>query len=299
MGVMKSMKILVTGSSGQLGSDCKQILHSFHDVVALNSREMDITDQKAIQETFTENNPDFVVNCAAYTKVDACESEREMAWKVNVEGTQNLAIGASEQGSKLIHISTDYVFDGKKNLPEPYVEEDELRPLSYYGKTKLKGEMVVRRVCDNHMIVRTAWVYGLHGHNFLRTMLRLALQEPQQRVKVVNDQFGSPTWSYHLALQINKLVEMDGLGTFHATSEGYCTWYELATYFLEKMGVKHQLIPCATCDYPTPAARPQNSILENKRLKEQGGNIMPHWQVGIDQFVEKYGDNLLGKWGLS
>ncbi|MDR4503881.1 MAG: dTDP-4-dehydrorhamnose reductase [Candidatus Scalindua sp.] len=292
------MKILVTGSNGQLGTDCKQVLQCSHDVVGLNSKELDITNQETIQEYFNENNPDFVVNCAAFTKVDACESERELAWKVNVEGTQKLALSACEHGSKLIHISTDYVFDGRKNLPEPYVEEDEPCPLSYYGKTKLKGEIAVRRVNSNHMIVRTAWVYGLHGYNFLRTMLRVALQEPERRLKVVDDQFGSPTWSYHLALQINKLVEMDGQGTFHATSEGYCTWYELATYFLEKMDVKHRLIPCSTCDYPTPAVRPHNSILENRRLKEQGGNIMPHWQVGIDQFTEKYRGNLLKEWGL-
>ncbi len=292
------MKILVTGSNGQLGTDCREVLQHSHDVVACNSQELDITNQKAIHEYFNKHTPDCIVNCAAYTKVDDCESERELAWKVNVDGTQKLALSAYEHGSKLIHISTDYVFDGRKNLPGSYVEDDELCPLSYYGKTKLEGEMVVRRVNRSHMIIRTAWVYGLHGYNFLRTILRLVLQDPKRRLKVVNDQFGSPTWSYHLAEQINKLIEVEGQGTFHATSEGYCTWYELATYFLERMGIRHNIVPCSTDEYPTPAVRPQNSILENRRLKEMGANRMTHWHVGIDQFITKYKDCLLNAWGV-
>ena len=234
------MKILITGSNGLLGSDCKQVLQREHDVVACNSQEMDITDEEAIRETLNKNNPDIVVNCAAYTKVDACESKKELAWKINVDGTRRIALGASEYGSKLIHISTDYVFDGRKSLPEPYVEDDEQCPVSYYGKIKLEGEKAVRRIVANHMIIRTAWVYGMHGHNFLKTMLKLALNDPERQIKVVNDQYGSPTWSYQLAQQIGKLIQLNGQGTFHATSEGYCTWYDVAKYFLEKMGLRHQ-----------------------------------------------------------
>jgi len=289
------VKILITGSNGQLGSDCKKVLRREHEVVACNSQEMDITDKEAIQETLNENNPDIVVNCAAYTKVDACESEKELAWKINVVGTQRIALGASEYGSKLIHISTDYVFDGRKRLPEPYVEDDEQCPVSYYGKVKLEGEKVVRKIVANHMIVRTAWVYGMHGHNFLKTMLTLALNDPERQIKVVNDQYGSPTWSYQLAQQIGKLIELNEQGTFHATSEGYCTWYDIAKYFLEKMGLRHNLIPCSTDEYPTPAVRPQNSILENKRLKELGGNLMTHWQNGIDLFVERFRNTLINE----
>ncbi|MCP5005305.1 MAG: dTDP-4-dehydrorhamnose reductase [Planctomycetes bacterium] len=287
------MKILVTGSNGQVGADCKQVLQHSHDVVARNSKELDITNMKVTSKSLNENKPDFIVNCAAYTKVDACESERELAWKVNVDGTLNLALCACEHGSKLIHISTDFVFDGRKKLPESYAEDDELCPVSYYGKTKLEGEMEVRRVNRNHMIVRTAWVYGFHGHNFLRTMLRLALNDPERQIKVVNDQYGSPTWSYQLAQQIEKLIELNGQGTFHATSEGYCTWYEVAKYFLEKMGIRHNLVPCSTDEYPTPASRPKNSILENKRLKELECNIMTHWHDGIDQFVDTHKKNLI------
>ena len=154
------MKILITGSNGLLGNDCKQVLRHEHDVVACNSQEMDITDEKAIHEALNENNPDIVVNCAAYTKVDACESQKELAWKINVDGTRRIALGASEHGSKLIHISTDYVFDGRKSLPEPYVEDDEQCPVSYYGKIKLEGETLVRKIVANHMIVRTAWLYA-------------------------------------------------------------------------------------------------------------------------------------------
>ncbi len=282
------MKILISGSNGQLGTDCTQVLRQSHDVVALSSKEMDITNLEVTKETISHFNPDFVVNCAAYNKVEACETEKALAWKINVDGTQKLAFSVYEYGGKLIHISTDYVFNGKKNLHEPYVENEEPCPISYYGKTKLEGELVVRKMSDHHIIVRTAWVYGIKGHNFLKTMLRLALSDPKRQIKVIHDQFGSPTWSYHLAQQIDKLIEINGQGIYHATSEGYCTWYEVAQYFLEKMGVKHNVVPCSTDEYPTPAVRPQNSILENKRLKEQGINLMPHWQDGIDLFVKRF-----------
>ena len=287
------MKILISGCDGQLGSDCEQVLRRNHEAVGVDLKDMNITDLRLVKEVIGHVRPDVVVNCAAYTNVDASETDRSLAWKVNAEGPRNLASMVEKYGSRLIHISTDYVFDGRKDPPEPYLENDEPNPLSYYGKTKLEGEMAVRQTTDRYFILRTAWLYGVRGHNFLKTILMLALKNPEEAIKVVNDQFGSPTWSHTLALQIEKLVQVNGQGTYHASSEGHCTWYELAKYFLETMGVPHVLVPCVTEDYPTPALRPRNTILENRRLKECGINLMPHWQEDLDQFVSMFGVRLI------
>jgi len=289
------MKILICGSTGQLGSDCVCVLKKKHEVMAMNSRELDITNPVKVEEAIRRMSPSIILNCAAYTNVDACETERESAWKINVEGPKNLASIIQEKGSCLIHISTDYVFNGKKNSPDPYIEDDMTEPLSYYGRTKLKSEEVVRKATDHHVILRTAWLYGINGHNFLKTLLKLALKNPEREIKVVNDQFGSPTWSYRLALQIDKLIEAGCRGTYHATSEGYCTWYELANHFLEEMGVPHSIVPCTTEEYPTTAKRPTNSILENRQLKKKNINIMPHWQDDLDQFIFVYKERLISE----
>jgi dTDP-4-dehydrorhamnose reductase len=289
------MKILICGASGQLGSDCAQVLQQVHEVFALSSKELDITDSSDVDRIIGNFTPEIILNCAAYTKVDACETERELAWKVNVEGPKNLAAGVTKYGGLLIHISSDYVFDGRKEPPEPYVEDDEPNPLSYYGRTKLEGEVAVMQTTDQYIILRTAWLYGIHGQNFLKTVLKLALRNPDKRVKVVNDQFGSPTWSYRLALQIAELIEKNGRGTYHATAEGDCTWYELASHFLGKMGVPHLLVPCTSEEYPTPAIRPKNSILENKRLKKAGINLMEDWSHDVDHFVSNFQEQLLNE----
>ena len=287
------MKILISGCDGQLGSDCGQVLRRNHEVVGVDLKDMNITDAAVVENVIARVRPDILINCAAYTNVDACEKDRSLAWKVNVEGPKNLACIVEQYGGRLVHISSDYVFDGRKDPPEPYLEDDEPNPLSYYGRTKLEGEVAVRQATDHHLILRTAWLYGVRGHNFLKTMLRLALQKPEEEIRVVNDQFGSPSWSYRLALQIEKLIYVNGDGVYHATSEGHCTWYELAKGFLETIGVPHALIPCATEDYPTPAPRPRNSILENRRLKERGINVMPHWQKDVDQFISTFGERLI------
>ncbi len=287
------MKILISGCDGQLGSDCEQVLRRNHEAVGVDLKDMNITDLRLVKEVIGHVRPDVVVNCAAYTNVDASETDRSLAWKVNAEGPRNLASMVEKYGSRLIHISTDYVFDGRKDPPEPYLENDEPNPLSYYGKTKLEGEMAVRQTTDHYLILRTAWLYGVRGHNFLKTILMLAEKNPEEAIKVVNDQFGSPTWSHTLALQIEKLVQVNGQGTYHASSEGHCTWYELAKYFLETMSVPHALVPCVTKDYPTPALRPRNTILENRRLKERGINLMPRWQEDLDQFISMFGVRLI------
>ena len=166
-------------------------------------------------------------------------------------------------------------------------------PTSYYGFSKLEGEKAVALKTDRYTILRTAWLYGAFGHNFLKTMLRFAVGDPQREIKVVHDQFGSPTWSYGLAEQIKRVIEADVSGLFHATSEGYCTWYDLAKRFLHEMEVPVALVPCTTRDYPTPTKRPANSILENRRLKDEGLNIMQDWRVDLTQFVRMHKDHLL------
>ena len=279
------MRIVLVGRNGQLGSDCLQVLSRNHDLVAFGSRELDITDGNQVEEMVRGLHPEVVLNCAAFTKVDACEHERELAHRINVTGVRNLATSLARHGGKLLHISTDYVFDGQKPVPEPYLEEDAVAPLSYYGRTKVEAERIIMQELQEYSIVRTAWLYGRHGHNFLKTMLRLALRDPVPRIKVVNDQFGSPTWSYRLAEQLAKIIETAGQGIYHATSEGYATWFEVARSFLAEMGIAHQIDPCTTADYPTPARRPKNSILENHRLKAQGINLMRFWQDDLKEFI--------------
>jgi len=287
------MKILICGAGGQLGSDCAKVLQGAHEVFALSSKELDITDPPDVDRITGHLTPEIILNCAAYTNVDACETERGPAWKVNVEGPKNLASWAAKYGGLLIHISSDYVFDGRKEPPEPYVEDDEPNPLSCYGRTKLEGEAAVMQAAGQYIILRTAWLYGMHGRNFLKTILRSVLRNPGRKLKVVNDQFGSPTWSYRLALQIAELIKKNGRGTYHATAEGHCTWYELAGHFLTEMGIGHSLIPCTSDEYPTPAIRPGNSILENKRLKKAGINLMRDWFHDVDQFVSMFREQLI------
>jgi dTDP-4-dehydrorhamnose reductase len=289
------MKILVTGGKGQLGMDCVQVLRESHEVLAIDIDELDITRLTDLEALVQKFMPNLIINCAAYTQVDNCEIERKLAWNVNVMGTENLVKCSENQGGRLIHISTDYVFDGTKKIPEPYVEKDKPNPVSYYGITKYESEKVVRKGADRHVILRPAWMYGINGHNFLKTMLKLALNNPENEIRVVNDQYGSPTWAYGLALQIQRIIDTDAGGIYHATAEGYCTWFELAEYFLKKMQVPHTIVPCTSEEFPTRAKRPKNSILENRHLKEKGINIMSQWQDDIDRFVSSFRERLIGE----
>ena len=287
------MKLLITGAKGQLGNDCCAVMSSSHEVIAVDLDELDITNHNEVRAFVAEAKPDCIVNCAAFTQVDACEKQEDLAMAVNAKGPENLAMAISEQGGTLFHVSTDYVFDGCKKVPEPYTEKDETGPLSFYGKTKLAGEEAVRRRCQQHAIIRTAWLYGVHGHNILKTFLKLALCNSAQPIKVVDDQFGSPTWSHRLAEQIQACVNGNVTGTVHATAEGYCSWYELAAYFLQTINIPHQVVPCTTEEYPTPASRPKNSILENGRLKQLQLNCMKHWKEDVDTFVHLHRHRLL------
>ena len=287
------MKIMITGAGGQLGHDCLRVFGRTHQVFPLGRRELDITHEALVHEAVQKIRPELILNCAAHTGVDACETETALARELNVSGPRYLAESALRWGALLVHISTDYVFDGQKTVPEGYTEDDPPGPISVYGKTKLAGERAVAEVLEDHIILRTAWLYGARGHNFLKTMLKLALADPSREIRVVNDQFGSPTWSYRLALQMEKAVETGVRGVFHATSEGVCTWYDLASRFLNKMNVPHGIAPCSSDEFPTAAARPRNSILENHRLKRAGINAMAPWQEDLERYVEQFGERLL------
>ena len=287
------MNILITGSKGQLGNDCERVFSASHALTCLDIDELDIGDSGSVNQTADRIRPEVIINCAAFTQVDACETQPETAWRVNATGPENLARWARTNGALLVHISTDYVFDGKKTPPETYVETDAPAPLSGYGKTKLAGEQAVTAAGGDFIILRTAWLYGFHGHNFLRTILKKNLAEPERRLTIVDDQYGSPTWSYRLALQIRHLLEHNARGVFHASAEGYCSWYGLARYFLAKLGVPQLIAPCMTDEYRLPATRPQCAILENRRLSDAHLNIMESWQRDIDLFVEHFGPALI------
>ncbi len=287
------MKILISGSHGQLGHDVTALLSKSHNVVSCNSKELDISNRQMVERVVAQHQPEVIINCAAYTAVDNCETEKELAWRVNALGPENLAVSGETVGSRFIHISTDYVFDGNKQTDISYLEDDQVQPLSEYGKSKLAGEDAIMQFASNPLIMRTAWLYGHSGNNFLKTMLRLALADPSRELKVVNDQYGSLTWTNSLARQIENILDADIKGIVHATATGSSTWYVGACYFLDAMNVPYTFTPCTTAEYPTPAHRPANSILENKRLEEAGLSVFQSWQNDIDCFVKAHGEALI------
>ncbi len=289
------MKILLTGARGQLGHDCARVLGTEHMVFAFGSRELDIASENQVRERMAQVRPEAVINCAAYTGVDASESNQEQCWRVNAEGPAFLAAACVEHAARLLHFSTDYVFAGDRPVPQPYTEADPVSPLSEYGRSKLAGEEAVRAACADHLIIRTAWLYGIGGRNFLKTMLRLALSDPERTIRVVNDQYGSLTWTHRLARQIKELLPGELTGTIHATAEGHGSWYDGARLFLSAMGVPFSLEPCTTADYPTPARRPENSILDNSVLKANGLNRMVAWEEDVLTFARQYHAELLAE----
>lgn len=290
------MDILILGANGQLGQDCKEVLSGSYAVSGYDLPDLDISSRADVVEKLNRVEPEFLVNCAAYTAVDACEDDLT-CWKVNAEAPGYLAEWAAQNGAFLVHISTDYVFDGEKPLFEAYRKADLPSPVSEYGRSKQAGEKAVLTSGADAAVLRTAWLYGAHGKNFLKTMLRLTLQDPKREIRVVNDQFGSPTWSHTLARQIKMVVEANAKGVFHAASTGYCSRYDLAKTFLEMMEVPHRIVPCTTAEYPTPAKRPVNSILENTALKKAGLNIFQSWQMELEYFVKEHREVLLKEAG--
>ncbi|NMO96719.1 dTDP-4-dehydrorhamnose reductase [Paenibacillus lemnae] len=283
------MKVLVTGAGGQLGQDIvSAYVKSGHCVLACGRSELNITDSEQCHRVISSYQPDCIVHCAAYTNVDAAESDIKAAYRINAAGTRNVAVAAEETGAKLIYISTDYVFDGASE--QPYYEYDNTNPQSVYGKSKRAGELLVQSLCSRWFVVRTSWVFGLHGTNFVKTMLKLGRDKSQ--LQVVNDQKGSPTYTVDLA---NFLLELSGTqqyGIYHASGSGSCTWYEFTQAILEE-AQKHlnwpvtaRLEPCTTDEFPRPAPRPKNSVMEHMSIRTNGFADFPHWREALRQFLQ-------------
>jgi dTDP-4-dehydrorhamnose reductase len=295
--MFRGMKILITGSKGQLGTDCQALFGAEgHEIAAYDLPDIDIADREGMRRVLDAFRPEVLVNAAAYTAVDRAEGEgRESCWRANRDGPKVLAELAAERGIRLIHVSTDYVFAGDRPVPEAYVETDEPGPTSEYGKSKLAGEEAVRAAGGEWTILRTAWFYGARGHNFLKAVLRRAQARPGEPLKVVADQYGSPTGSWALARQIALVLREGATGLFHATDEGYTTWHGFAAAFFREMGMDTVVLPCATADYPTPTKRPANSILENAALKARGINAMPRWEDDLAGYVQRNREALLAE----
>jgi dTDP-4-dehydrorhamnose reductase len=287
------MKILLTGAKGLLGSECKEVMKGDYEIIDTDLEEFDITSWDTVIMTISQVSPDIILNCAAVTNVDECESKKRESERINVEGPRNLAQGAARYEKMIVHISSDFVFDGRKRVPQPYFEDDPMNPLSFYGITKMESELAVKQNASDYIIIRTGWLYGIRGDNFIKRILARAIQKDQEYLRVVNDQFGSPTWSFRLAQQIKLLIDRGKEGMYHATSEGYCSRYEWVKYLLERMGLKIPIVPCTSDEYPPAARMPANSILENRQLKTEGLNIMPNWQRDLDTFLDTYAEALL------
>ncbi len=276
------MRVLVTGVKGQLGFDVVNELEKRgHTAVGVDIDEMDITDAVAVEKGIRQAAVDAVIHCAAYTAVDAAEDNVELCRKVNAEGTENIARVCKELDLKMIYISTDYVFDGEGT--RPWEPDDHRDPLNVYGQTKYEGELAVEKYLDKYFIVRIAWVFGVNGKNFIKTMLRLG--ENNTDINVVNDQIGSPTYTYDLARLLVDMVESDKYGRYHATNEGLCTWYEFACEIFRQAGIKVNVHPVTSEEFPAKAKRPHNSRMDKTKLDQNGFEHLPKWQDALSRYL--------------
>jgi len=274
------MKILVTGANGQLGREIAR-QNQEHKLILTDFDTLDITNGDRVTSYFRTVQPEAVIHCAAYTNVDGAESDADGAFRVNVVGTQNIAAGCLEIGAKMVYVSTDYVFSG--NEQGLYREFDALNPQNIYGKTKQQGEEIVRQILGRHYIVRTAWLYG-DGNNFVSTMLKLA--ETNQKLCVVHDQIGTPTSTVDLATVIFKLLSSHAYGTYHATCQGHCSWYEFACEIFRLVGKEIEVLPVTTLQFPRPAKRPIHSVLDNYMLRMSIGDPMGKWQDSLEKYLQ-------------
>lgn len=279
------MKVLVTGVKGQLGHDVVNELEKRgHTAVGVDIQEMDITDSQAVRDVITRTAPDAVVHCAAYTAVDAAEDNVELCRRVNALGTENVAAVCRDLNCKLMYISTDYVFNGQGT--RPWEPDDEREPLNVYGQTKYEGELAVETL-EKYFIVRIAWVFGVNGKNFIKTMVNLG--KTHDSLTVVNDQIGSPTYTYDLARLLVDMIETDKYGRYHATNEGLCTWYEFACEIFRQAGLNVKVTPVTSDQYPAKATRPMNSRMDKSKLAENGFQPLPAWQDALARYLEVIG----------
>jgi len=282
------MKIAIFGIQGQLGRDLELALSDFQ-VIPMLFEEVNVTDSDRVAEAVSSASPDWVINAAAMTHVDKCETEERAAWEVNAQGARYVAAAAAESGARLVHVSTDYVFDGSKT--GPYVESDSPRPVNVYGVTKLAGEWFVQDTVPHHYIVRTSGLYGTHdcwgkGTNFVETMLRLARDHTE--LKIVRDEVLTPTFTEDLAAQIRRMIDEEPpWGMYHATNEGQCSWFDFATEIFRLSGTPIAVQGITSDQWGAPARRPANSVLENAALKSAGINVFPDWGDALERYLGK------------
>ncbi len=278
------MKVLVTGVKGQLGYDVvNELKKRGYTAVGVDVEEMDITNSSKVEEVIMREMPEAVVHCAAYTAVDAAEDNVDICRKVNAEGTENIAKVCGKSDIKLIYISTDYVFDGEgTHMWQP---DDERNPLNVYGQTKYEGELAVEKYTNKYFIVRIAWVFGVNGKNFIKTMLELGIR--RNELNVVNDQIGSPTYTYDLARLLVDMVESDKYGKYHATNEGLCTWYEFAQEIFRQVGMNVKVNPVSSDEFPSKAKRPHNSRMSKDKLEQNGFERLPAWEDALGRYLKE------------
>lgn len=281
------MNILVTGCNGQLGSEMQlqEKENPQHTFFNTDVEELDITDQDAIEKFVAYNGIDGIVNCAAYTAVDKAEANEELCTRLNAEAPAYLAAAVGRRGGWMIQISTDYVFDGTKHTP--YTEDDDTCPNSVYGKTKLVGELNVQKLCENSMIIRTAWLYSTFGNNFVKTMIRLGKEKPE--LGVIFDQIGTPTYARDLAVAIFAAVNKGIVpGVYHFSNEGVISWYDFTKAIHRIAGINTcHVRPLHTAEYPTPAKRPHYSVLDKTKIKNTFGIEVPYWEESLRECIEK------------
>lgn len=290
---MTILKVAITGAKGQLAREIIEIIKSGKseigqipkeyincDLVCADVEELDITDEKAVEEFIQAEMPDILINCAAMTNVDGCETALETAMKVNAIGPRNLSRSCKKVNAKIVHISTDYVFNGEKNIP--YCEWDMCAPQSIYGKSKHLGEVYTREQNPKYFIIRTSWLYGKYGNNFVKTMMKLG--KTKDEIKVVNDQRGNPTNVNDLAHHILKIALTEQYGIYHCTGEGECSWFEFAQEIMEHFNLNCKVKPCTSDEFPSPVKRPKFSSLNNLMLKVTVGNEMRDWKEALSSF---------------
>jgi len=283
------MKILITGANGLLGNELVSVLKNDHSLILFSHSQLDISDSESVNKQIDSSLPDIIINSAAYTQVDVCETNYDLAYKSNAIGPKNLANKCKQLGIPFIHISTDYVFEGNENNNKPYKEDDKLGPKTVYGKTKLEGENLVKQNCDKYFILRTAWLYG-QGKNFVKTMLNLS--KKNKELKVVNDQIGSPTYAKDLAKAIKEIIDKksDKYGIYHITNKGEVSWYEFAKKIFEIKKIEIKINPVTSEEFPRPAPRPHYSVLSNQKWIDAGFNPLRNYEEALKEYLDSFKD---------
>jgi len=283
------MRYLVTGAAGQLGRETVLALQAAgEDVIGIDRQELDFSQPDQVAEGIAAHRADWVINCAAYTHVDKAEQEQELAFRVNRDSAKAVAEGVASYGGRLLHVSTDFIFGGEQS--HPYAEDDPAHPVGVYGQSKWEGEQAVQAVMPDAVILRTAWVYGSHGHNFVKTMLRLAAE--REELRVVDDQIGTPAWTADITRALLSLIEVDARAVFNFTNEGVASWYDFASEIIAvardlgfPLKVK-KISPIPSVDFPTPATRPAYSVLSKVRIRQVLDYPIPHWRDSLREMMQ-------------